>query len=278
MFLHCHLSANNNEVIFIKTERAADTSNQRPSAHQPQQRNQNHGLANLPLRPFVVTKQYKFHIIDDDTSIELLRSLLRRADRTQAFSVDLITFCWADEPYHIHRLNIEYNQPTEPIATILVFRTPVFGKLSLDKQIYVKALLTTIFDPAKLIYTWNNPPDHLHPLVEAKLISRADLERVKIIRLDDLFVIYYGQTFPGVQAPAYWYLESAVECMFREVLYPELNPAGPVTLFPVGTDADEALKYHLFECQAITKVSMAMALKWSTEQLYEYCKYHRGMS
>lgn len=243
---------------------------------QQQQQGDQTNSSDEPIPMFQIVKPFHCHLIDNETSIEVLTCLIHLAEKSPSFSLDLVTLHRYGQPHYIYRMNVEIIQPAGTQSIILIFRTATLNKLTFQSWMHIKLLLEKIFRPTSYIHTWNSNQRDLLPLVTNYLLTENQLKQIQIIDLQKRFQYYFQRTFPNEFYPTVWSLASAIKTTFNECINLTEEQYQGMKLKIVNTLTFNPSVFRIVDCLAMTKLSTPIFLQWNTEQLLQYRKYHES--
>ncbi|CAF4407035.1 unnamed protein product [Rotaria sp. Silwood2] len=245
----------------------------------------------LALHQFQSVKSYEICSIHRLTLISHVSSLIRETDRTTTFSIHTTR---ANDDGTVSTIQIELIQAAETKSTVLLFELPHLPASNTPLFKEIQKLLNTIFHQSKKFVIWSNKNrKDLDAFTLYEFLPKKIFEVSNIIELQESFKQWYNQTFKHdkhCSVPSYyktdavcctcpyrpyknmndkWSLEKAINCVFNEFIV-QSNQNNRNYL----RDIHHSVCY----CLAITKLSMIIELDWTIEQLYQYKKFHQGIS
>lgn len=215
---------------------------------------------------FRLFKPFHCHLIDTETSIDVLTCLIHLTEKSPIFTLDLVTLHQNEQPQYIYRMNIEIIQPGGTESILLIFRTATFNRLTFQSWMHIKLLLEKIFRPTSYIHTWNSNQRDLLPLVSVHLVTENQLKQIRIIDLEKRFQHYFQRTFPNEFFPSIWPLELAIKTIFHECIslpheqYQQIREKSMICL------TFDPSVYRILDCLAMTKLSKAIFSEWNVEE------------
>ncbi|CAF1632887.1 unnamed protein product [Rotaria magnacalcarata] len=238
----------------------------------------------LVFYPFYPLKPTTIYTMNCFTNVIGIDTLIEQAEKTMTFSIYTKR---NNQTKQTTFIAIEFLR-IEETSTISVIFDLLHRPLQTSPIFFIiHCLLLHIFKPEKRCFIWNDDQKQdLYALVSHQYLSRFILESMNIIQLQQPFERWYNKTIPHnkdcfvpttstndfnywicsycsyKRMSEAWSLPRALHYTFNEFIYTTDEEF-------VNIPAD--IQYSVICCMILTKLSVAIQLNWTLEQL-DQCK------
>ena len=231
-----------------------------------------------PVKPVMIYPITRFTPFDDRVV-----SLMQQVQETKIFSIYTRRH---PQTHQVKLIAIEFIQEKPMPSIVLIF--DFFYKPDETTLLFamIEFLLVHIFKPEKHCFVWDGEQKQdLDAFVEHHYLSRTILESMKFIPLQQLFKEWYNRTFPHNRDcfVSTNYIHDSIYCIcphrpYRD-MYDKWHPLKALfyvfheyvhTINEQYVRIPRDIQYSVTCCMIMTKLSMAIGLNWTSDQLHEF--------
>ena len=262
------------------------------TTHPPVDQKQQYKIKLNAIKPFQPLKPRHMYFLHGSIPVGVIQNLMQCADKTKTFSI-------VAEGYSntIAYITIEFIQVEHLNSLVLIFPMLQLPPANTSSSFMIQMLLKSIFVASKTFYVWTSGKEILQCFVDAQYLPQIYLYNLNITELNKTFKWWYNQTFKhNKKCPVFpsvdqsdskrctclyrpykdtsdnWKMDMALEFVFNEFI-DTTNKDSTTTAIPLDVINREAAANY---CSALAKMAMVIELNWTSEQLYQYKRFHQG--